>query len=469
MVLVLSTIILLVPLLWFAYIGIYSRYMADDYCFAANLHKLGFVGHQVFTFQHWSGRFSSYFLGNVIAVLGPAASRIVPSLTILGLVGSSVYLFAGLLGLAGTPSAWWYAIELGVAATLLLLGGAPEIYQSLYWLGGSTSYVLPLIGLLTLLALLIRAPKSTAAPRSAVLSILGFVTAGFFVGGFNEMLSCGMVSGFAVLLVADRLLGERAGLRSISPRVVAALVGTLLALAVAVAAPGNAIRQAEYPSPPEPLYLLATSFKDAGHFVKATIQDETVLLAGILLMSVTLGAQVAATIRPGPSQRSLVTAMAGTATAAGVMLVGLMLPFEYATTSYPVARALVTAQFTLSFGVVCGGCIAGVWLAGLRLQRPAARPILNGVAACLIVAGAIASAGYSVWSSLSLRQDAQEFAEAWDRRDARIRDAVAKGARSIRVRSLSSMGTLEEIKHDPDDWVNMCVAAYYGLDEVYAK
>jgi hypothetical protein len=470
-VLVLTTIVLLVPLAWFAYIGFFSRIMADDYCGAANLQKLGFVGAQTYSFQHWSGRFSAIFLATLIAVPGVEMYRVVPLLVILGLVGGSLFFFSGLLGLARISSERWHARVLAVAATLLLLGGPSNVYlyTSLYWMGSSTIYLLPLVGLLMLLGILIRTPKSRGTPRVAMLGIVGFATAGFLIGGFNEILSCGMASGFVLLLVADRFLGERAGLRAMSPRVGAALVGTLLALVVGAMSPGNALRKAEYPPPADPLTLLATSTRDAGHFIKVVLHDEPVLLSGILLLSVGLGVQIGSPIRPAPSGRSLVKAVAGAATAAGIVLVSLMLPFEYALRAYPPARALVPAQFLLSFGVVSGGCLTGIWLAGSRLQRPSTGRILNSVAVCLLLAGAATSAAVPIRGTFSLRRDAQEFAAAWDRRDARIRAAVAAGATSIQVPSLTSMGTLEEIKYNPDDWVNMCVAAYYGLDEVIAK
>jgi hypothetical protein len=65
--------------------------------------------------------------------------------------------------------------------------------------------------------------------------------------------------------------------------------------------------------------------------------------------------------------------------------------------------------------------------------------------------------------------DLRESAASWDRRDALIRASVTDGVKSMSVASLSSMGTLEELKYDPNDWVNVCVARYYGLDSVYAK
>ena len=80
--LVLFTIVLGFALLTYAYIGFFTRYMADDYCSAAVAHASGLMGLQKHFYLGWSGRFSFNFAIGVLALLG---FRVVPFLPAVAL------------------------------------------------------------------------------------------------------------------------------------------------------------------------------------------------------------------------------------------------------------------------------------------------------------------------------------------------------------------------------------------------
>ncbi|HET7897948.1 MAG TPA: hypothetical protein VFL47_09770, partial [Flavisolibacter sp.] len=66
----------------YAYLGTFTRYMADDYCSAAALKVDGFWGAQAYWWQNWSGRYSFSFLASLVEMLG---LKIVPVLPALGI------------------------------------------------------------------------------------------------------------------------------------------------------------------------------------------------------------------------------------------------------------------------------------------------------------------------------------------------------------------------------------------------
>src|SRR5947209_16218942 len=78
-------------LLALAYIGLYARYMADDYCTAASLHKSGFVKYQLDWYMSWTGRFSFSFVLAAAESVGPAVVPFLPASAIVCWVAGAVW------------------------------------------------------------------------------------------------------------------------------------------------------------------------------------------------------------------------------------------------------------------------------------------------------------------------------------------------------------------------------------------
>src|SRR4051794_39661225 len=71
------------PLFVYAWVGSYSRYTADDYCWAGILRTEGFLNAQVLWYTVYSPRYAFTFLVNLVELAGPA---IVPALPALAIV-----------------------------------------------------------------------------------------------------------------------------------------------------------------------------------------------------------------------------------------------------------------------------------------------------------------------------------------------------------------------------------------------
>src|SRR6185503_18787686 len=67
-------------LIAYAYLGSYSRYMADDYSAVRMVRTYGFVGAQISSYQRWTGRFSFTFVADLLAMIGPATPPFIPGL-----------------------------------------------------------------------------------------------------------------------------------------------------------------------------------------------------------------------------------------------------------------------------------------------------------------------------------------------------------------------------------------------------
>lgn len=206
-------VILLAVLIGYAVIGIYARPSADDFCQAASAYELGVLGAIENYYMGWSGRYSHLFVASIVAFGGVTSSQIGPGLLVAGLVASVWYAIRPLSR---------HSLLLSASLVAAFLAVLPNPWQSLYWLPGSITYVLPLVGVMLSVAILTnRHPVWLLLP-------LTFVT-----GGFNE----GLTLVQAVVFVTGMMVwrGRRQAMTLGS-------VGALVALVLVIAAPGNQVR-----------------------------------------------------------------------------------------------------------------------------------------------------------------------------------------------------------------------------------
>jgi hypothetical protein len=62
-----------------AYLGTYSRFIADDYCSAGMAKRFGVLRAVWYWYLNWTGRYSASALDAVFGLLGPAVTPFVPA------------------------------------------------------------------------------------------------------------------------------------------------------------------------------------------------------------------------------------------------------------------------------------------------------------------------------------------------------------------------------------------------------
>lgn len=136
---------MMIPLGAHAYMGGFSRYIADDFCTLGTLRKLGFLGSQTNWYMNWSGRFSFTFLVNLTQLAGSKLTPILPALTlVIWLVAVTCLILRWQRWLRNTRYII-LAFALSGLVIFVTLEGAPNVYQSLYWQTGILTYTLPLV------------------------------------------------------------------------------------------------------------------------------------------------------------------------------------------------------------------------------------------------------------------------------------------------------------------------------------
>ncbi|MFC2029073.1 hypothetical protein ACFLTX_03995, partial [Chloroflexota bacterium] len=152
--LLIASLAVLIPLIFYAYLGIFSRHQADDYCYAWNATSRSLINSQIGFYRTDTSRFSATLVLSIGDIIGQRSISVFPSLIIvIWLLGSYLLfnLIQQLLNLELPPLAVFLLAETWIFFTLLL---APNLYQVLYWRPGLVIYLLP-IAVLTWLVFLI--------------------------------------------------------------------------------------------------------------------------------------------------------------------------------------------------------------------------------------------------------------------------------------------------------------------------
>src|SRR5215469_13016846 len=84
---------LALPLLVYAAVGGYARYVADDFCWAGILRTEGFVQAQVYWYTVYSPRYAFTLLVNLTELAGPAIVPALPAAAIVACVASFTWTF----------------------------------------------------------------------------------------------------------------------------------------------------------------------------------------------------------------------------------------------------------------------------------------------------------------------------------------------------------------------------------------
>lgn len=488
-----------------AYVGLYARYMADDYCTAESLHKLGFLAFQRRWYTEWTGRFSFSLLLSAAEWVGPAVVPFLSATAIACWVAGAVWSVRGLARLLAWPCPLLTSLLLGELVVFATLNGAHNIAQSLYWQSGMLTYTPPLILFTFYAGLACRAVGRRLKGRAGTPETLACGAVAFVAGGFSESHALLQVGALALALAALYGYAPASLRRAALPPLVAGGLGALAATCVVILAPGNNVRMGYFPPHPNLLKLTAVSLFYTAGFIAYT----SYLSPLTTLMSAALPALLSFHLRRGRDTRDPELGSRGERSAelgmhdecsTGLsrrrwmrtllppLLVGFVLiflctvPGIYGTSTYLPGRARLIPQFVFVCVAVWSGWLAGVLLSerlSLTSERAGARRRLSPRALAAASAAALILLLPPVLAArrtLSLAAGAREDAAKWDEMDHRLRAAGERGELDVTVAPvddvetrLGASKTELQIERDPQNWKNKCAARYYGINSLRAE
>jgi hypothetical protein len=461
---------LLMPLVTHVYLGSYSRFIADDFCSAAITKSKGIWGRSVFEYLNWTGRFSVIPLDSLMGYLGPGVAPYSTAVVVTVWFAILVLTLYQLLT-TSQKSRRLYVATSGAAAILFTtLDITPLVAQSLYWGQGMRAVVPPLILGTAFIALLSYFRRLDATPRRVFVwsTVAGALT--LVAGGFAETYVALQTSALIIALIVG-FAGRKSAFRErLTPLLVAALVGSLIAMTIIFIAPGNKVRQAPFPPPPGVLELLKISSRGLMEFFEKVFLYPTRLLslAGLVLSSAVVGAGVLRAVDAplNSSERHVKWSLIWLPLVSLLLLLSCNVPIAYGASLTLPNRTLIIPAFVLVCALAAWGYMLGRFFEQRYGIGQMSRPLLLQVVSVILLSAFAVRALNSTNEMLLLRPSFRTYAKGWDEREKVTLNARRDGATQVAVPLILNWALLDEVGPDPNSWVNQCVRDYYGLTVV---
>lgn len=458
-----------IALLVFAYLGTFSRYQADDYCIAAYVRLMGFWKTQTHMYTNWANSFTTNFLLSTIVLVGPRILPVLPALVLLLWVFTIYWFISNAL-----PSlVHGIAILLAEMLVFFVILEAPDRYQILYWLSGMIPYLLSLV-LLTFLGgiTLVMAKRIIIKPN--MMMYFGMGLASFFIGGFSETTVALQTGVFALALIGVWCTHKKGIPRRRIILLGIGFVSTFLSMLVLIIAPGNIVRQALLPPPPNLITLITLSLHFASDFSRGSLKSLPLPTALSLILPMLLA--YAGTTRqeyfkvPKVNLIRLMLLLLIAPIIGYLLIVFICAPSVYGESAYPEPRVLIAARYVMVAVTMFEGTLLGILLGNFSTNWKIkfSRHSIKIVVACFL----IFASSYPLRAALLTSAQIPEYrsrAMLLDARDTKIRIAVEQGITNVVVQAVDSAHLLMELGPNVDLWVNRCAANYYGATSIQAS
>jgi hypothetical protein len=336
------------------------------------------------------------------------------------------------------------------------------------------TYTLPLIVAVAYATWLWRAAVGQGGPRSPALAGAISFGSAFVLGGFSETYVVLQTTVLTLLLLSLPITVPPAARSRAALLIAAGWAGSLVSGVTMALAPGTQVRRALMPPTADLATWLEATMRDGYLFLARTAKGapHSILLAITVPLCLVLGwrsrgADDSASM-PDKSRASLV-ALILLPIVTPLLILATIAPYEFAVSSYPDSRVLITAMFVLVTALMLWGAALGRLLSQQTGSRSSVARSLAIAFSAIVVVGLTASSLRSASAMLSEAATARDYARSWDIRDEKLTAAAQAGAESVAAASLRHMGGLAEIGRDPEEWINRCVAGTYGVGSVVAK
>jgi uncharacterized protein DUF6056 len=449
----------------FAYLGTFTRYLADDYCDTVLVTGGSVWGALLDRYLNISDRYSNLLFTAVTEFLLPRRIEVIPPVMIVLWVVALVWLMREIRRAPGFD--WPFPVDayLGTSLAFFAILEAPSRFQTIYWRSALATHFAPIVYLSLYAALLLFQIRRNEGRRPAIwLGPLLFVAA-FFGGGFSEPPDMILLA-VAFLALLAVWTWEHGPRRPAALRLLAwTLGGGLLAFLVMKFSPANSFRLHDSP-PPDLVTLGYRTLLYSFQFILdslATLPLPTLVSIGMPFLLL-YGLFAARPDLTSGQRRALVMALAVTPVIMYGLIAASFAPSVYGQ-SYPVERARFAGRLVMTAALMLEG--AGLGLLAAQWKTPRRAQV-----AALALAFLLTSALYPLrigWNVLGQDLPAYRvWSSDWDVRQAQILAQKDEGQQDIIVPQLPGIEHVKELDTRSKYWVNRCAAEFYGVHSISA-
>ncbi len=258
-------------LLYFAYLGYFTRFWQDDWCYNAHFQNLGFFetlkGYFYIT-TYASNRFSLTLFSGLFYYLGVFGVQILPGIVIVAFSGSTHWLLNNIRKICKKSILKSSILIFTFSIVFFTIFTAPDRFQSFYWRSAILPYTFPLIFFILLLAI-ITSRLNSSWNRIHLFS--SFVLVSFFGSGFSEAGGAFIFTGLVIVLLVFLIWNRPNGCIKVPKDLIISIsvgiIFSLLALIIMALSPANAPRQISYSEPSSLIETISLSVKFGVLFV----------------------------------------------------------------------------------------------------------------------------------------------------------------------------------------------------------
>ena len=233
----------IVPAVFYAILGQFSRMTWDDYLWLRHGLEKGPWENVLYWRSRWNGAYSDSFLHGLLGLADTAAPSAFPTILIAIWILGLAWLISQIMALL---KVWRYRKALAVSLAALTVAASINAFytrQSFYWLSGSVRYTFPLALFTVYLALMFEAVRGRRSIAWLTVSALSGTFICFMIAGFSEMYVVVQLAFLSILLALLFAFTTRALRWKALALFGGGWLGTVASLAVQWTAPGRAIRR----------------------------------------------------------------------------------------------------------------------------------------------------------------------------------------------------------------------------------
>jgi len=474
-IILLGTIATIAGLALMAYLGIYNRFWADDWCYNRDFNDLGIIGTVNTYFMtgqealrgYAVNRYSLTLVSGLLFLLGIFGSKIT-AILVIGTWLTGIYLNIKNLSRSFFPIP--KSLILLISSTLLFftLYISPQRFQILYWTAG-IHYSLTIIT-----GIYIAACITYQASRKVSNKTVDFLVAplAFFAGGFSET-GCAFLLAVAGIWLAINWYQKRNNSTwAINTYRTSMIAFTSLALSLIVLAiaPSNQIRtEVISSSPTDLLTTIYLSARFSYDFILDSIRSlplpHLIFVITFIAISALVNNFPSATNQSNSLQKSVATILL-TILILWIVIAAIQAPAVRFYSAPPDPRGKSLARFSMLIGLAVIS-----WIVGKSILMSRYKKIIIGAA----LAGLLLNSLYVFKASMNIYDELPGYfrrAELWDERNSQIESAIQNGQVEVEVSVIDmfGLGVTDIMKSKEMDgrWISNCSSEYYGLDAIKA-
>ncbi len=455
----------------YAYLGIFSRYLSDDYCEAVVVKHSNPVGAVLerYTDGSWraANRYSNLMFVGFSEWLGPNNMQItMSSMVLLWAIGLS-WSVRECRKLFNVNWSLQTDCFLGFTLGFFILLQAPNLFQTIYWRSSMMTHFAPLVFGSFLFAFWMRQAMFALKEKISLSVYLVIFISTFIIAGFSEPPVATMVTALGLFILAVLIFVNSPLREKLLPLLIWTFVGALLGLFVMIFSPAS-INMVEN-SAPSVFELLWDSFLFGFYFISFSIKElplPNILSILIPALLIWVYKQFNPSELTQKQKQIIWLAIVASPVLTWTLIAAGFSPSVYGQ-GYPVERMRFLARTLMTTTCMFEGVMLG--LLAQDLQFKANR--INGqwiIVSMFVMFGFI----YPLRAALNVYRtivpEYQSRAEMWDLRNSYVIRHAALGGRDLIIPGYSGVFNIKELDDNPDHWVNFCAAKFYGVDSIRA-